>query len=135
MGRREILLGGTFWVIALAGCIIVTLSASNACRVGHWDQKPQWNTGLSSLSVLELTRENQILFDSREMSWSALASRLISTSKLPIQPIVVFRPNNRADCRHIVRIRAMMDRFLECESGGCAEGSEWDTQTPHGADI
>lgn len=135
MGRREILLGGAFWLIALAGCIIVASSASSACRAGHWDQKPQWNTGLSSLSVLELTRENQILFDGHEMSSSELASRLILIPKLPIQPMVVFRPDNGADCRHIVRVRAMMDRFLECTSGGCAEGAEWDTQAPHGADI
>ena len=135
MERREILVGGAFWLIALAGCIIVASSASNACRAGHWDQKPQWNTRLSALSVLELTRENQILFDGREISRSALASRLISISKLPIQPIVVFRPDNGANCRQIVRVRAMMDRFLECKSGGCAEGAEWDGQAPHGADI
>ena len=135
MGRREILVGGAFWLIALAGCMIVASSASNACRAGHWDQKPQWNTGLSALSVLELTRENQILFDGREMSRSALASRLVSIPRLPIQPIVVFRPAKGADCRHTVGVRAMMDRFLECKSGGCAEGAEWDMQAPHGADI
>ena len=135
MERREIILGGAFWLMAFAGCIIVASTASNVCRAGRWDTKPQWNTRLSALSVLELTRENQILFDGREISRSALASRLISISKLPVQPIVVFRPDNGANCRQIVRVRAMMDRFLECKSGGCAEGAEWDGQAPHGADI
>ena len=135
MERREIILGGAFWLMAFAGCIIVASTASNVCRAGRWDTKPQWNTRLSALSVLELTRENQILFDGREISRSALASRLISISKLPIQPIVVFRPDNGANCRQIVRVRAMMDGFLECKSGGCAEGVEWDGQAPHGADI
>lgn len=135
MGRREMILGGAFWLIALVTCLAIASSASNACRVGHWDAKPQWDTGLSALSVLELTTENQIRFDSEEIPWSELRSRLSAIPELPIQPIVVFRPAIGADCRQIVRVRAMIDHSLECKSGGCAEGTKWDSQRPHGTNI
>ena len=135
MGRREMVLGGAFWLIALVACLTVASSASNACRAGHWGVKPQWDTGLSALSVLELTTENQILFDGKEITWLELRSRLTALPKLPLQPIVVFRPAVDAECRQIVRVRAMMDHSLECKTGGCAEGAAWDGQRPHGPNI
>lgn len=135
MGQREMILGGAFWLAALIVCLIIASTPSTDCRTGHWDWKPDVNTGISALSVLELTSDNRILFDGREMSQSELAYRLTAIPGLPIQPIVVFRPANGADCGEIVRVRAMMDRFLECKEGGCAEGTEWDTQIPHGPNI
>ena len=135
MGRREMILGEAFWLLALVACLAIASSASNACRAGHWDAKPQWNTGLSALSVLEVTTENQILFDGKEIPWSELRSRLTAIPELPIHPKVVFRPALGAECGQIVRVRAMMDHYLECKSDGCAEGAEWDGQRPHGPSI
>jgi len=129
------ILGGAFWLIALLACLGIASSASDACRAGHWNTKPQWDTGLSALSVLELTTENQILFDGEEIPWPELGSRLTAIRELPIQPMVVFRPAMGADCRQIVRVRAMVDHSLECRSGGCAEGTEWDAQRQHGPNI
>jgi hypothetical protein len=129
------ILGGAFWLMALVTCIAVASSASTGCRAGHWSIKPQWDTGLSALSVLELTTENRILFDGKEIAWSELGSRLTAIPELPIRPIVVFRPAIGAECRQIVRVRAMMDHSLECKAGGCAEGAEWDGQRPHGPNI
>lgn len=135
MDRREMILGGAFWLIALVACLIVASSASNTCRAGHWGAEPQWDTGLSALSVLELTTENQILFDGKEITWPELRSRLTALPKLPLKPIVVFRPAIGAECRQIVRVRAMMDHALKCKTGGCAEGTAWDGQRPHGPNI
>lgn len=129
------ILGGGFWLIALATCLALASSASNACRAGHWGIKPQWDSDLSALSVLELTTENQILFDGEEITSAELHARLTALPKLPVQPIIVFRPAIGAECRQIVRIRAMMDHSLECKTGGCAEGTEWDGQRPHGPNI
>ena len=129
------LLGGAFWLIALIACFAVASSASKHCRVGHWSNRPQWDSDLSALSVLERTTENQMLFDGKTMTWSELSLRLRAIPELPIQPIMVFRPANGADCRQIVRVRAMMDHSLECHARGCAEGAEWDGQRPHGPDI
>jgi len=135
VGRREMILGGVFWLMALAACLAIASSASNACRAGHWDTKLQWDTGLSALSVLELTTENQVLFDGENIPRPELRSRLAAISELPIRPIVVFRPAIGADCRQIVRVRAMIDHSLECKNGGCTEGTEWDGQRPHGPNI
>ena len=135
MDRREMILGGAFWLIAFVACIAVASSASTVCRTGHWSTKPQWDTDLSALSVLELTAENRILFDGKEISWSELNSRLRAIPGLPIQPVIVFRPAIGAECRQIVRVRAIMNDSLECRTNACAEGAEWDGQQSHGPNI
>ena len=88
-----------------------------------------------NLDLVTHAMVERILFDGKEISWSELNARLRAIPGLPIQPVIVFRPAIGAECRQIVRVRAIMNDSLECRTNACAEGAEWDGQQSHGPNI
>lgn len=86
--RREIIWGGAFWVIALVICAAIASLNSHSCPTGHWSRKPQWDAGLSALSVLELRPDGVVLFDGESIPWSDLRPFLLEQNPITLAHIL-----------------------------------------------
>lgn len=118
--------GIAFGVGALALCGFVAAEPSRHCPIPTDWLRGQAEYGLSAASIVELSAARTIKWNGKEISWSQLADQLRKMRELPFGVIVIFRPDRDAPCDDKTRVRAMMRRWNDCQSGLCGEGPKWD---------
>lgn len=126
MMDRTLLPGIGFLAGALVVCAWVANEPVRHCPAPNDWIRGQGEYGLSAASIVELSEARTIKWDSQQITWSQLAKNMQDIRRLPLGVLVIFRPDSNAPCDDKARVRAMMRRWLECQSTLCGEGPEWD---------
>jgi len=96
------------------------------CRNTNWNWTHRPFETEPVVDVILVTRRGSLLWNSTPISWSQLVTRLDLKAQSHSKPTTLLRHEEGVDCARLASVRGQVARSLDCSSGECAEGQEWD---------
>lgn len=104
------------------------------CRNTNWNWTHRPFSPEPVVDVILVTRRGSLLWNSTPVSWSQLVTRLNLKAQSYVKPTTLLRHEDGVDCAKLASVRGQVTRSLNCSSGECAEGHEWDVFPNNGFD-
>lgn len=104
------------------------------CRNTNWNWTHRSFSPEPVVDVILVTRRGALLWNSTLVSWSQLVTRLDQKAQSYVKPTTLLRHEDGVDCARLASVRGQVARSLDCSSGECAEGHEWDVFPNNGFD-
>lgn len=128
----------TLRAVATALFASVPLAACNSTQGMCENKDRNWTQRLEQsepvVDVLNVTQAGTLLWNGRAISSQDLSSRLALRGEMNVTPKTLLRHERGVDCAKLLAIRNQIEKALDCASGKCAEGSEWDSIPDNGLD-
>lgn len=116
--------------VALAACH----PRQEICENKDWNWTHRLEQSEPVVDVLLVTRAGHLLWNGKAISSPDLASWLALKGESNVTPKLLLRHERGVDCAKLLALRNQIEQSLECGSGKCAEGSEWDSIPENGFD-
>ncbi len=104
------------------------------CRNTNWNWTHRPLKPEPVVDVILVTRGGSLLWNNTPVSWSELVTRLDLRAQSYVKPTTLLRHEDGVDCARLASVRGQVARSLDCSSGDCAEGHEWDVFPNNGFD-
>jgi hypothetical protein len=113
--------------------------ALGACQAKHQlclNSNPRWTYNPRGpdqvVDVLVVTQAGKFEWNGETISQQQLVSWLDIKGGMITTPTTLLRHKDGADCSKVAAARTLMSKSLDCASGQCAEGREWDAIPDNG---
>jgi hypothetical protein len=116
--------------VALAACH----PRQEICENKDWNWTHRLEQTEPVVDVLNVTQAGTLLWNGRAISSQDLSSRLALRGEMNVTPTTLLRHERGVDCAKLLAIRNQIEKALDCASGKCSEGSEWDSIPDNGFD-
>lgn len=121
-------------VLALVAALGACQPNEIVCRNTNWNWTHRPFLPEPVVDVILVTRRGSLLWNSTPVSWSQLINRLNLKSQSNVKPTTLLRHEDGADCARLASVRGQIARSLDCSSGECAEGHDWNVFPNNGLD-
>jgi hypothetical protein len=119
--------------------VLAAIVAFGACRSEqefcinserHWAYRPLVTEPV--VDVVLVTRSGALKWNGKAISQPEFSTWLNLKGRANATPTMLLRHEYGADCSTVAAARALISKSLDCASGQCAEGHEWDSIPENG---
>lgn len=116
---------------ALSAMAVTALGACQPIQQLCENSDPNWTTRPEiadmAVDVLVVKKTREVFWSGKKVQPQELNALLYLRSEMSPAPKLLLRHEQGADCSQVNDIRTLMQNTLDCASGKCAEGAEWDS--------
>ena len=117
--------------VALLASVVTALGACQPMQQLCENSDPNWTTRPNiaemAVDVLVVKKTGKVVWSGKKFERQDLNTFIHQKAMMSPTPILLLRHEHGASCSQVNEIRTLIETTLDCASGQCAEGAEWDS--------